>query len=103
MTDEFADQFKRYWAVIVTVASIMGGSSVALFTVQMQTNSRIAELSAGQRELRAIFSGAMENITEFKNRTESSRYTSSDAARDRQLFDAEHKRIWDSIEQLRKE
>lgn len=89
MADAFAGAFKRYWAVITTVASVMLFIGGAIYTVTSKIESRIeimqsslAETRADVRELKAAVDGNFQRIEEFRQATESGRYTNRDAEKD---------------------
>lgn len=93
MVKAVEDAIERNWRLIVAIVtmmiSIFGG--IYMITAPMQRDT--AEIKADIRELRAITQGNYARIEEFRVRTESNRYTNSDAKRDQD-------RIWDAINRL---
>jgi len=89
MAEAFSDAFKRYWAIITTVAGMMLVIGGAIYTVTANIETRIgsmqrdlAESRADIRELKAAVGGNFQRMEDFRRMTEESRYTSRDAEKD---------------------
>lgn len=89
MAEAFSDAFKRYWAVISTVAGMMMVIGAAIYTVTSNIEARIsvmqndlAESRADIRELKAAVGGNFQRMEDFRRMTEDSRYTNRDADKD---------------------
>lgn len=70
MADEFADAFRRYWAVITSVVVITIALFAAVYTVTLPIYQQLADIKADVRELRTLADGNSARHEESRVRTE---------------------------------
>lgn len=70
MADQFAEAFRRYWAVIVTVVGATVTMFAAIYTVTMPLHQGLSDIKADVRELRTLATGNFSRHEESRLRTE---------------------------------